>query len=223
MLQQTYNRIFLTLAVGLFCAASLGAEPVTTSFSYQGRLEQAGLAANGLFDFRVVAFDSLEFGNQVGPVVVLEDVEVLDGLVDLDVDLGPDVFSGERRWVQIEVRAGSDTGTFTTLQPRQEIKAGPYTLHAKNSDTIGHQALETGTVGDCSTSGSTGTSGTVVFETPFATIPRILTTADESANNSGCIAVRLQARSTTEFSWSSYGTTSLSECDCFHWLAIGER
>lgn len=223
MRQHRSVRIFLVLVVSLLFAANGWAEPITTTFSYQGRLEQAGLSANGLFDFRVVAFDSVEFGNQVGPVVVLEDVEVLDGLVNLDVDLGSEVFSGERRWVQIEVRAGSSTGTFTTLNPRQEIKAGPYTLHSKNTDTIGHQALESGTVGDCSTSGSTGTSGTVVFETPFAAIPRIFTTADESANNSGCIAVRLQGRSTTEFSWSSYGTVSLSECDCFHWLAIGER
>ena len=217
-----HKRMILALAISGLGISVGAAEPLGRAISYQGQLEQFGAPVSGVFDFRMVAFDRFEFGDQVSPVVVFEDVEVLSGLVQLDVDFGPGVFIGERRWVQIEVREGASVGSYTPLMPRQELLPGAYALHAESSRTLGNQEIETGTIGSCQSAGASS-SGSVVFASPFAAPPRVFLTADESFDNDGCIAARVSARSETGFSWSSYGTISLLACDCIHWLAIGER
>lgn len=57
-------------------------QPVDGTFSYQGRLDVSGFPANGPFDFEAVLFDSLTFGNQVGPILRLDDIDVTEGLVN---------------------------------------------------------------------------------------------------------------------------------------------
>jgi hypothetical protein len=42
----------------------------------------------------------------------------------------------------------------------------------------------------------------------------------EEFNNSGCNTVRINSRSTTGFSWSSWSGTTPTACDCIYWIAI---
>lgn len=197
------------------------AEPIGTKISYQGQLEQLGSPASGLFDFRVVVYDSLEFGNQISPVLVRDDVEVLSGLVNLDLDFGPGIFNGERRWLEIQVREGSNAGSYTSLIPRQEVVPSPYSLRASDSKLVEGERLLSGTIGTCLSDGNAGSVGSVSFAESYASPPRIFLTVDESFNNVGCTSARLTDRSVSGFSWKAFVGGGEAVCDCIHWLAIG--
>jgi hypothetical protein len=44
------------------------------------------------------------------------------------------IFGGDKRWLQIGVRPGADTGIFTPLAPRQELRATPYAFFATGAE-----------------------------------------------------------------------------------------
>ena len=119
----------LRLGVGLLFGAPLvpaaGAQtPQGTSFTYQGRLTEAGALASGPYDFQFVLFDAPVGGAQVGPTVTLDDVIVTVGLFTVSLDFGS-VFGGEKRWLELGVRLGADPGPYTPILPRQEVTPGP--------------------------------------------------------------------------------------------------
>src|ERR1043165_7194370 len=98
-------------------------ESQTTAFTYQGRLTDARNAASGQYDLEFKLFDNGTVGDgaQYGTTVTLEDVQVTNGVFTVQLDFGSEVFSGADRFLEIGVRAGASTGTFTTLTPRQQI------------------------------------------------------------------------------------------------------
>lgn len=106
--------------------------PASTTFTYQGRLDEEGNAVNGVYDFRFRLFNEAGGGRQVGPTVWKEDVTVTNGLFTLELDFGGETFNGHARWLQIGVRPGPDTGNPTVLSPRQPLTAVPiaHTLRA---------------------------------------------------------------------------------------------
>jgi len=106
-------------------AAALAAD-VGTAFTYQGRLDSAGQAADGQYDFQFRLFTGdWPLGFVVGSPVVLEDVEVVDGLFTVQLDFGVQ-FTGFARWLDVAVRPGASGGAFTSLLPRQELTPAPY-------------------------------------------------------------------------------------------------
>lgn len=106
--------------------------PVGTSFTYQGQLTDGGGAANGTYDFQVTLFDASTGGSIVGTpgVVTRDDVTVAGGTFTLSLDFGAEAFGEEKRWLEIGVRPGASTGSYTLLLPRQEISPTPLALHA---------------------------------------------------------------------------------------------
>jgi lysophospholipase L1-like esterase len=107
---------------------SIAAEPLGTSFVYQGRLAESGTAANGQFDFQFELFNAPMAGSPAGPAVVLTGVPVQDGHFRVDLDFGS-AFDGSAYWLEVSVRANA-VGEFKTLVPRQPIAATPYALFA---------------------------------------------------------------------------------------------
>ncbi len=130
---------FLWLAGGAWAgtttpqAATGSQAPVGTAFTYQGELLQAGSPANGKFDFRFRLFDDATGGNQIGTTLLRDDVQVTNGRFTVVLDFGANAFTGAARWLEIAVRPGSSTGTYTGLSPRQPIMPVPYALHALSS------------------------------------------------------------------------------------------
>ena len=118
---------FVLLASG----AVLHAQSPTT-FSYQGRLTEGGALANGLYDFRLSAHDAAAVGNQVGATLPFDDVLVTNGLFVLYPDFGGGVLNGQPRWIEVNVRPGASTGTYTPLTPRQPVVATPM-AHVANT------------------------------------------------------------------------------------------
>lgn len=113
---------------------------IDSVITYQGRLSDAGQAANGAYDLRFTLQD--EAGQAIGAPVTLEDVEVAGGLFTVTLDFGFAPFDGEDRWIEIAVRR--DDAPFTTLAPRTRLTATPYALHAAQAGLA--QAAETASV-----------------------------------------------------------------------------
>ncbi len=114
--------------------------PMGTAFTYQGRLQDAGSPANGLYDLRFGLYGVPTGGTQVGTTVCADNVTVTEGLFTLIVDFGAQ-FNGQERFLEIEVR--TDTGLdctnatgFTTLTPRQALTAVPNALFATSADRL---------------------------------------------------------------------------------------
>lgn len=108
----------------------------STSFSYQGRLLDAGNPANGSYEMQFKLFDALVAGAQIGSPVTAT-VTVADGGFTAPLDFGATTFNGAARYLEIGVRPSGSPNPFTLLSPRQQILSSPYgirTLSAANSD-----------------------------------------------------------------------------------------
>ncbi|MEE4330888.1 MAG: tail fiber domain-containing protein [Wenzhouxiangella sp.] len=122
---------------------------VSTAFTYQGRLEQGGSPASGSFDFQFQLFDAETDGSSLAPAVTVSAVEVTDGLFAAEIDFGADAFGGQDAWLQVSVREGGGSGTFTPLSPRQAVTPAPMAQRALSveADSIGSVAIVDGSVG----------------------------------------------------------------------------
>lgn len=132
------NRLVATFA--LLCIASLmhgtplSAQAVTSTFTYQGRLQDAGQPANGLFDLKFQLFLTSSAPTTSFPDVLLEDVPVQNGVFSVALNFGANAFDGQQRWLAIGVRDGASVGVYDQLGSRQELTATPYALYALNGN-----------------------------------------------------------------------------------------
>jgi len=106
-------------------------------FTYQGRLFDNKVAADGLYDVEFKLFDDAQTGKQVGNTIRVNELDVIDGYftVVLDFPSNADIFDGSERWLQISVRPGSSTGSYIILSPRQKITPTPYAVYAETAGT----------------------------------------------------------------------------------------
>jgi hypothetical protein len=127
-----YNRPFTTDEIGLIYHPPL--TPLVTFFTYQGRLLDSNDAADGLYDFQFKLYDSQTSGTQKGRTIEFDDLDLIDGYFTVKLGFGddPDIFNGDPRWLDISIRPGNSTDSFTTLSPRQEITPTPYAIFAMN-------------------------------------------------------------------------------------------
>lgn len=107
-----------------------GAGPVSTAFTYQGFLENAGAPANAAFDMRFALLDDLD--NIVAGPICIDNVAVSAGIFSVQLDFGAQ-FDGRARRLAIAVRPGGPvgdcaTGSYTPLTPAQPLTAAPYAL-----------------------------------------------------------------------------------------------
>ena len=92
-----------------------------TSFTYQGRLTEAGAPATGSYDLQFQLFDALTGGAQVGSAVTAISTTVTAGVFTVSLDFGAGAFAGSARWLEVGVRPGGASGAFTILTPRQAL------------------------------------------------------------------------------------------------------
>src|SRR5262249_43218742 len=122
--------VVLSLMVPLF-AFSQG-----TPFTYQGRLNDGGAPATGIYDVRFAIYDSANNGNSVAGPLTNAATPVSNGLFAATLDFGARVFSGPPRWFEIAVRTNG-AGGFVTLVPRQPISPSPYAIFAGGVNAAG--------------------------------------------------------------------------------------
>jgi hypothetical protein len=123
---------------------------VGTQFTYQGTLRLGNDRANGEYDFRFLLFSQGAGGVQLGTTASFANLTVTDGLFSTELDFGQAPIDGEDIFLQIEVRDGASSGSFTILSPRQRINATPYAVRAL-------------TGGDAGGSSSWTVSGTTIY------------------------------------------------------------
>jgi len=126
-----FIRIMFTI---LTVATTATSAPLGTEFTYQGVLSDGGSPAAGNFDLRFIMYNADAGGSQVGPTVFVDDLPVSDGRVTTELDFGG-VFDGAALWLEVSVREGSSSGSYTVLSPRQSLTAAPLALHAVHAET----------------------------------------------------------------------------------------
>jgi hypothetical protein len=111
----------------------------TSTMTYQGYLEDDGQPANGVYDFRVSLWDQDAGGTLLGSIIVYDTpgVTVENGYFTIYFLPGVavnKVFTGEARWLQLEVRPHG-VGSYTIL-PRQPITNVPYAWSLRSGAVI---------------------------------------------------------------------------------------
>ncbi len=130
----------LTAAMWLLSAGTVHAQtPLTTAFTYQGELANAGTPATGTYDIRYRLYDAATGGTQIGSTLCSDNLAVNAGRFGVSLDFGG-VFTGQKQFLEIEVRqdAGldcSDASGYTVLAPRQELTATPNATFAQTAAT----------------------------------------------------------------------------------------
>src|SRR5215213_6756025 len=92
--------IFVILALAL--AGTALAQ--SSSFNYQGRLNETGAAAGGTFQFQFKLYDAVSGGSQVGSTLSDVPVTVSNGTFSVGLDFGAAAFSGGDRFLEVAVR-----------------------------------------------------------------------------------------------------------------------
>lgn len=148
------------------CAAPpyLSAQTLGTAFTYQGQLTEAGQAASGLFDLQACLFDSLVNPVAIGCAADANDVPVQAGVFTVSLDFGAAPFAGQQRFLELRVRPGASTGSYTALSPRQLVRPAPEALRA-NAASVAPWSGLTGVPGGFADGVDNTGSGTVTSVT----------------------------------------------------------
>jgi hypothetical protein len=109
------------------------APQASTAFTYQGRLERPGGPITASCDMQFELYNAAQAGVQVGTTIAAT-VPVTQSLFTTALDFGSASFSGEDRWLELDVRCPPDS-LYTTL-PRQPLTPAPYALYAANADKL---------------------------------------------------------------------------------------
>src|SRR5437762_553158 len=126
----------LFTALMLWMPCLVHAASLSAGFTYQGHLIDNGSPANGAYDLRFTLHSASSGANtQVGGTIQIASVLVTDGLFKEELDFGATPFDGEDRWLEIGVRPGGGTNSFTVLDPRQKLSPAPYALFAPAAGT----------------------------------------------------------------------------------------
>ena len=125
-----------TIVVLVGGVSVLPAAPLGTGFTYQGRLQNNGVAVTNTSpgcDFAFSLFEDAGATTQVGASQLILGVPVVDGLFTVEMnttgEFGSNPFNGEERFLRIAVRCPPDVG-FTTLGPMPKRSAVPFARYA---------------------------------------------------------------------------------------------
>lgn len=171
MSRSTTLAVFAAFSICLAIVGSARAQ--TTAFTYQGRLTDNSVAANGTYDMQFKLFDSQTVGSgtQYGSMVAVPNVTVTSGIFTVQIDFGacPLCFNGSSRFLETAVKKSSDP-TFVTFGPRQAVNSNPYAIRSLNStaaDGLGSACVNCVTSGQIQSVQGSQVSGTI----PVASIP----------------------------------------------------
>ncbi|HWV99205.1 MAG TPA: hypothetical protein VNZ64_05870 [Candidatus Acidoferrum sp.] len=103
-----------------------------TAFTYQGRLNDNGVPAAGLYDLRFKVFLDPLGNNQAGSTLLTNAIPVTNGLFMLTLDFGPGIFNGTNYWLEVGVRTNG-AGAYVDLSPLQAVTPVPYAIFAENA------------------------------------------------------------------------------------------
>ncbi len=128
--------LFLAIALGTGVAVTSqtarAGVPATSAFTYQGQLRSGLTLVDGMRDLKFRLYDASAGGVQVGPELLATGVQCVNGRFAVELDFGAIPFTGQARWLEVDVSAPGGGGPFSTMSPRQSMTATPYALYALN-------------------------------------------------------------------------------------------
>jgi hypothetical protein len=122
-------RLTALCLLGLWLGAT-AARAQGNAFIYQGQLNSGGAPVDGASDLTFTLYNAAIGGGTVGTSNVFNDLPISNGVFTVTLDFGAGAFDGTARWLQLAVRPGASTGSYTNLDPRQPILATPYAMRA---------------------------------------------------------------------------------------------
>lgn len=126
-LQKLHSRLLLPLLL-LLMERGLGQG---SAFTYQGRLEDGGRPATGLYEIQFQVFDrEVPSGIEVPSVPLLQFLSVTNGIFTTVLDFGDSIFNGADRYLELSVRPAGSLAPLEKLVPRQRITPTPYAMRA---------------------------------------------------------------------------------------------
>ena len=135
MKQTQFLRTLRLLTALVLLTGKTVAAPVGTAFTYQGRLNDSGNAATGIYDLRFTVYDALAGGNAVGSSQTNAATPVTNGLFATRLDFGPGIFTGDARWLELAARTNGGADAFEVMTPRNELTPAPSAQFASNAAT----------------------------------------------------------------------------------------
>src|SRR6266446_4831335 len=133
-----------------------------TAFTYQGRLQNNGAPANGLYDLQFTVLGAFTNGVIAGGPLTNSATTVSNGLFTVVPDSGAEEFTGADRWLEIAVRTNGAVA-FSTLQPRQQLTPSPYAIQAASAASLSGAVSDSQLPADVARLGAnnnfTGTNG----------------------------------------------------------------
>lgn len=131
---------FFALLLGGSAALAPSALAANNTFSYQGKLIDDCCPANGYYDMRFKLLPSTTGSTAVSGTVTLAYPAVLvtNGLftVSLNFGTGSEVFDGNARWLEIEVRTNNAPDGYVRLTPPTELTATPQAVYAQKAASV---------------------------------------------------------------------------------------
>lgn len=125
---QIQKYILLLFVTGLIFTTNTAGQ--NTAFSYQGKLTDGGTAPTAQYDLQFNLYSVQTGGTPLNSLpVVIENIMVTNGIFNVQLDFG-NLFDGANRFLEIGVRPGPSTGSFTILTPRQPITSSPYAVRS---------------------------------------------------------------------------------------------
>ncbi|HEY3763374.1 MAG TPA: hypothetical protein VGN23_16635, partial [Verrucomicrobiae bacterium] len=129
-MKNTIKTIFTAVALG---AAVVSVRAQGTAFEYQGKLNDGGSPATGLYDLTFSLYDSATGGAQQGNTLTNAATPVTNGLFSVTLDFG-NQFPGAARWLALGARTNG-AATFVNLAPREQLLSMPYAIQSLNAAT----------------------------------------------------------------------------------------
>jgi len=128
-----------------------------TGFTYQGRLTDAsGNPIAGPCDLRFTLYQSAAGNDPVGAAITANGVTTDNGYFSVELDFGATAFTGDERFLKIEVDCGSG---YTALSPRVKLTPAPYAIYAAKAPWSGLSGIPAG-FADGTDDNTTYTAGT---------------------------------------------------------------
>ena len=190
--------LFFVLLAVLLMTSSVAARPLAdalgTGFTYQGRLTDGGSPANGTYDFQFSLYNAVSGGTQVGSTLTQTGVTVSNGLFTVQLDFG-NIFDGTALYLQVAVRPGGSSGSYTALTPLQPLSATPYALYTAQTGNADRLDSQHGSFYQNAGNLNAGTLGNSFFDAYANLVAKgyLGNAAGELALNNGTLQATLNA------------------------------
>lgn len=137
-MSRSFFRRHLALIAAGVPLLSMSALAQSTAFTYQGEIASAGSSISGTADLVFRLFDVSTNGSPLGPVLCIDDVELVNGRFAATLDFGSVFAQGAPRYLEISLRDNSalscaDLTGMELLEPRQLLTSTPHAVQSLNA------------------------------------------------------------------------------------------